>query len=122
MMPTGLFGPALMRAFECFGFASQNSFGLYLNTGRQLTDVTFQSPIGNGSCSLPVVTGAKNTTEPSGANTRSAESSRVTRIVTSGATGFFGGSALTSNGITAGTAISVLRSSSYGGSPRGENV
>src|SRR3954464_11709989 len=63
-MPTGLFGPGGIVAFECPGSASQKSAGLYWNFGSRCTPVTFHSPIGSGSCSLPVVTGAYIRTLP----------------------------------------------------------
>src|SRR6476646_320823 len=62
--PTGLLGPAGILAFAWLASASQKRSGLYANVGFLCTPLTFHSPIGSGSCSLPVVTGAYIRTLP----------------------------------------------------------
>src|SRR3990167_5278428 len=70
-MPTGLFGPGGMVALAWAELASQNSLGLYLNSGFRATPRIFHSPSGSGSRPLPVEAG-------NCAITASAASNRVT--------------------------------------------
>src|SRR4051812_37450338 len=104
--PTGLLGPAGMGAFERPGAASQKSAGVEWNFGSCCTAVTFHSPLGRGSCSLPVDTAAYIIVLP--ALSVTARSEVLLRTVTVVTAGLFGSVCRPGGGPTGATALATL--------------